>query len=55
VRLFSLCDRAFDLHIVNLAAVFSLLPLVLEVQVGASGYCVVGSDGWEIVALLRRL
>jgi hypothetical protein len=49
------CDWAFDRHMVDLAVLFSLLPLILEVQVGASGDWVEGSEGWEVVALLRRI
>jgi hypothetical protein len=37
---------------VNLAVVFSLLLLVLEIWIGAFGDCVDGSEGWEIGALL---
>jgi hypothetical protein len=52
VRPFGLCDWTFDRHMVNLAVVFSLLSLALEVRIRASGDCVDGSEGWEIVALL---
>jgi hypothetical protein len=52
VRPFGSCDWAFDKHVVNLVIIFSLLPFVMEVQVGASGDCVDGSEGWEIVVLL---
>jgi hypothetical protein len=38
---------------VNLAVTFVLLLFVLEVPIGSSGNCVDGSEGWEIVALLR--
>jgi hypothetical protein len=48
-------DRAFDYHTVDLMVVFSLLLLVLEVQVGASSDRVNGFKGWEIIAFLRRL
>jgi hypothetical protein len=45
VRSFGPCDWAFDHHVVNRAVVFSLLSLVLEVQIGASGDDVDGSEG----------
>jgi hypothetical protein len=37
------------------AIVVLSLPFVLETQVGASGDCVDGSEGWEIGAFLGRL
>jgi hypothetical protein len=49
------CYWAFDLRIIYLAIVVSSLFFVLETQVGASGDCVDGSDGWNIGALLGRL
>jgi hypothetical protein len=55
VRTLGSCDWAFDDHIVDLTVVFSPLPLILEVQVGASGDCMNGFECWEIVTLLRRI
>jgi hypothetical protein len=43
VRPFCSCDWAFDRHVVNFVVVFSFLPFVLEVQIGASDDYV---DGW---------
>jgi hypothetical protein len=34
--------------------VFTPLPLVLDVNVGASGDCVDGFECWKVVALLGR-
>jgi hypothetical protein len=48
-------DWAVDRYVINLAIVLSLLPLVLETQVGASGDGVSGFKCWEIGGLLRRL
>jgi hypothetical protein len=40
--------------VIYLAIVLSSLHLILEIQVGASGDCVDGFEGWEIGVLLRR-
>jgi hypothetical protein len=55
MRSFGPCDWAFDHHVIDLAVVFSLLLLGLEVQVGDFDNCVDGSEGWKIIALLQRL
>jgi hypothetical protein len=53
VRPFVSCDCTFNRNVVNLTVIFSLLPLVLEVQVGVSDDCVDGFECWKIVVLLR--
>jgi hypothetical protein len=53
MRPLSLHDWAFDCHMIYLAIVLSSLSLVLETQVGASGDCVDGFEGWKISALLE--
>jgi hypothetical protein len=55
VRPLNFCYWAFDRHIIYLEIVVSSLFFVLEAQVGASGDCVDGSEGWKIDALLGRL
>jgi hypothetical protein len=54
VRPLSSHDWAFDRHMIYLAIVLLSLPLVLEIQVGASGDCVDGFEGWQTGALLGR-
>jgi hypothetical protein len=53
VRPFVSCDCTFNHNMVNLTVIFSLLPLVLKVQLGASDDCVDGFECWKIVVLLR--
>jgi hypothetical protein len=53
VRPFGLHDWAFDCHKIDLMVVLSFMSFVLEIQVGVSGDCMDGSEGWEGGALLR--
>jgi hypothetical protein len=55
VQPLSFCDWAFDCHMIYLAIVVLSLFFVLKTQVGASGDCVDGFEGWKIGALLGRL
>jgi hypothetical protein len=40
---------------IYLVIVVSSVPFILKIQVGASGDCVDGSEGWKIGVLLGRL
>jgi hypothetical protein len=48
------CDCAFDRHMIYLVIVLSSMSLFLKTQVGTSGDCVDGFEGWEIGALMGR-
>jgi hypothetical protein len=55
VRPFGSHDETFNCYVIDLAIMLSLLPLIFEIHVGASGDGVYGSKGWEIDNLLDRL
>jgi hypothetical protein len=52
VQPFGSHDWAFDRHMIDLMVVLSFLYFVFKIQVGASGGCVDGYEGWEIGTLL---
>jgi hypothetical protein len=47
VRPLGLHDWTLNLYMINLLVVLSLLSLVFEGRVGATGDGVYGSEGWE--------
>jgi hypothetical protein len=53
VQPFGSHNWAFDRYVINLAIVLSLLPLILETQVRASGDGVHSFECWKIGGLLR--
>jgi hypothetical protein len=55
VRPFGFGDRTFDNHMIDLSVIVSLLPLVSEIDIGASGDSEDCTMGGEVVALLWRL
>jgi hypothetical protein len=54
VRPFGFGDRTFDSQMIDLSVVVSLLPLVLEVGIGASNDSEDCAMGGKVVALLWR-
>jgi hypothetical protein len=46
-------DWAFNRHMTDLTVILSFLSFVLEIQVGASGNCMDGFEGWEVGAFLQ--
>jgi hypothetical protein len=52
---FGLGNGAFDSNVIDLSIIVSLLPLGVEIGVGASGDCKDCAMGGERVSLLQRL
>jgi hypothetical protein len=48
-------NGTFDDNTIALPVIVSLLPLSIEISVGASGDCEDCVVGWETVGLLQRL
>jgi hypothetical protein len=55
VRPYGFDDWDFNCQMIDLAVVVSPLPLVLKINIGASGNSMDCVIGWEIVAMLQRL
>jgi hypothetical protein len=55
VRPFGFGDRTFDKHMIDLLVIVSMLPLVLKVDIGASGDGENCAMGGKVVTLLQRL
>jgi hypothetical protein len=55
MRQFGFGDGTFDSNMINLSIIVASLPLVIEISVGAFGYCRDCAMSGESVGLLRRL
>jgi hypothetical protein len=51
---FSLVGGAFDIDVIDLSIIVSMLPLVIKISIGASGDCENYVMDWKIVGLLQE-